>query len=255
MADSKLQIDYMTVAYAVHRLNGIVTPANAAYSAPELAHQLKSSGAKALFISIPLLQTGLEAAKAAGIPNDKIYIVGMPGAEKKDGFVSIEDLIAEGARLPQLDEVKWTTGQGERQTAFLCFSSGTSGLPKAVMISHRNVIANMMQYALHESHGRKLAGVETQSVLGLLPFSHIYALVILAHANVYRGDEVVVLPKFEMPTFLSAIEKFKLAQLYLVRIKCDSHRGRDYLLTFPKGTANYHPYDKELRGMQQIQSR
>lgn len=245
----------MTVAYAVHRLNGIVTPANAAYSAPELAHQLKSSGAKALFISIPLLQTGLEAAKAAGIPNDKIYIVGMPGAEKKDGFVSIEDLVAEGARLPQLDEVKWTTGQGERQTAFLCFSSGTSGLPKAVMISHRNVIANMMQYALHESHGRKLAGVETQSVLGLLPFSHIYALVILAHANVYRGDEVVVLPKFEMPTFLSAIEKFKLAQLYLVRIKCDSHRGRDYLLTFPKGTANYHPYDKELRGMQQIQSR
>lgn len=216
MADSNPQIDYMTVAYSVHRLNGIVTPANAAYSAQELTHQLKTSDAKALFVSVPLLETALEAAKAVGLSHDKIWIVGMPGFEKKDGFVTVEELIAEGARAPKVDELKWAAGQGARQTAFLCFSSGTSGLPKAVMISHRNVIANTMQYALHESLGRKLAGVETQSVLGLLPFSHIYALVIIAHANTYRGDEVVVLPRFEMPTFLSAIERFKLAQLYLV---------------------------------------
>lgn len=214
----------MTVAYAVHRLNGIVTPANAAYSAQELTHQLKTSGAKTLFVSVPLLDTGLEAAKAVGIPKNKIFIVGMPGFEKKDGFVTIEELIAEGAQAPKLDEVKWATGQGARQTAFLCFSSGTSGLPKAVMISHRNVIANTMQYVVHESYGRKLAGVETQGSLGLLPFSHIYALVIIAHGNVYRGDEVVVLPKFDMPTFLSAIEKFKLAQLYLVRKLITRHQ-------------------------------
>lgn len=43
------QIDTMTLAYAIHRLNGIATPANAAYSAPELEFQLKSSGAKVLF--------------------------------------------------------------------------------------------------------------------------------------------------------------------------------------------------------------
>lgn len=238
----------MTVAYAVHRLNGIVTPANAAYSAQELTHQLKTSGAKTLFISVPLLETGLQAAEAAGIPKDKIWIMGMPGFEKKDGFVCIEELIAEGVRAPKLDELIWTTGQGARQTALLCFSSGTSGLPKAVMISHRNVIANMMQYTLHESHGRKLFGVETQSVLGLLPFSHIYALVIIAHANVYRGDEVVVLPKFDMSTFLSAIERFKLAQLYLVRRK--NHpitRKRPALANeSSSGTSDRYSHDKEL---------
>lgn len=84
------------------------------------------------------------------------------------------------------------------------------------MISHVNVIANTMQYAVHETYGRNKFGVDTQSVLGLLPFSHIYGLVIIAHGNVWRGDEVVVLPKFEMPTFLQAIERFKLNHLYLV---------------------------------------
>lgn len=206
----------MTVAYAIHRLNGIVTPANAAYSAPELAHQLKSSGAKALFIGGPQLQVGLEAAKTAGIPNDKIWLMGMPGFEKADGFVTVEELIAEGSDAPELDELKWTRGQGDRQPAFLCYSSGTSGLPKAVMVSHRNVIANSLQYTVFESLSRKKFGVVTQSILGLLPLSHIYGLVVCAHGCPYRGDETVVLPKFEMPTFLSAIEKFKINHLFLV---------------------------------------
>lgn len=127
--DASLQIDYMTVAYAVHRLNGIVTPANAAYSVPELTHQLKSSGAKALFIGVPQLQTGLEAARAAGLPKDRIWIMGSPGFEVADGFVNVEELIAEGTKLSKLDALKWTGGQGARQSAFLCYSSGTSGLP------------------------------------------------------------------------------------------------------------------------------
>lgn len=84
------------------------------------------------------------------------------------------------------------------------------------MISHMNIIANTMQYAVHETYGRQKFGIDTQSVLGLLPFSHIYGLVVVAHGNVWRGDEVVVLPKFEMPTFLKAIERFKLNELYLV---------------------------------------
>lgn len=159
-----------------------------------------------------------------GIPLDKIWIMGSPGFEKADGFVSVEELISEGTQAPKLDELNWASGQGSRQSAYLCFSSGTSGLPKAVMISHQNVIANTMQYCVHESHGRKILGIDTENVLGLLPFSHIYGLVIIAHGCIYRGDAVVVLPKFEMPTFLSAIEKFKLEHLFLVS-DCDaSHR-------------------------------
>lgn len=73
-----------------------------------------------------------------------------------------------------------------------------------------------MQYRWHDSYGRKKFGVETQTGLGLLPFSHIYGLAVVAHGSFYRGDEVIVLPKFEMTSFLSAIEKFKINQLFLV---------------------------------------
>lgn len=77
-------------------------------------------------------------------------------------------------------------------------------------------IANTMQYMAHDSYGRNKNGVETQVALGLLPFSHIYGLVVIAHGSFYRGDEVIVLPKFEMPTFLSAIDKFRINQMFLV---------------------------------------
>jgi acyl-CoA synthetase (AMP-forming)/AMP-acid ligase II len=85
------------------------------------------------------------------------------------------------------------------------------------MISHRNVIANTMQYCIYNQVARAKLGVETEVELGLLPFSHIYGLVVVAHAATWRGDEVIVLPKFELTEFLQAIEKFKINHLPLVR--------------------------------------
>ncbi len=85
------------------------------------------------------------------------------------------------------------------------------------MISHRNVIANTMQLCIYENIARKKAGVETQVELGLLPFSHIYGLVVVAHSATWRGDEVIVLPKFELLDFLGAIERFKINHIPVVR--------------------------------------
>lgn len=127
----------MTVAYAVHKLDGIVTPANAAYSAVELQHQIKSSGATALFTCIPLLETALEAAQGAGIPKERIYILEMPeaftGGKKTVPFKAVDDFISEGKKLPAVESLQWKKGQGGTQTAFLCYSSGTSGLPVSFM--------------------------------------------------------------------------------------------------------------------------
>ncbi|PKS09197.1 hypothetical protein jhhlp_003811 [Lomentospora prolificans] len=205
-------IDYIPVSHAVHRLSGIVTPASAAYSAAELEHQLKSSGARALFTCAPLLETALKAADAASIPRDKIFILEVAGA-RVDGFVAVDDLVREGQQLAELEPLKWHKGQGARQPAYLCYSSGTSGLPKAVMISHRNVIANVLQIKTYESVSREQNKIGSQVALGLLPFSHIYALVVVCHAGTYRGDEVVVLPKFELERLLAAVQKHKIQQM------------------------------------------
>lgn len=88
------------------------------------------------------------------------------------------------------------------------------------MISHLNVISNIMQLTTLESVGRKQFGVATQVELGLLPFSHIYGLVFITHMALYRGDQVIILPKFEFDPFLKAVEKFRIEQLLLVGKPC-----------------------------------
>ncbi|KAF2728759.1 phenylacetyl-CoA ligase-like protein [Polyplosphaeria fusca] len=220
-------LDTLPLAWATHRLGGIQSPANAAYSAAELEYQLKNSGATVLFTCVPLLSIAKEAAKKAGIPDNRIYILDLPkeftgGKTAPNGMKTVDNLISEGEKLPRLEPLAWKSGDGARKTAFLCYSSGTSGLPKGVMISHRNVIANTLQIAAYEKKFRDAKiGVGNQSdyienALGLLPMSHIYGLVVICHASVYRGDGVVVLPKFEFATTLQAIESYKINSLYLV---------------------------------------
>lgn len=154
----------------------------------------------------------------------------------------MDDLIALGKGQRDLEPLRWEKGQGARQTAFLCYSSGTSGLPvscfvvsrqvdemlmkvtwkKGVMISHRNVIANVLQIVTFDNVYRRTKNDPDskynyqENALGLLPLSHIYGLVVIAHSSVYQGDGVIILPKFEINSCLRAIQNFKINTLYLV---------------------------------------
>lgn len=112
--------------------------ANAVFSTAELEQQLRSSIAQVIITCAPLLETALQTAKAVGIPSNKIFILELPAAMNDEilAFRTIEDLISEGRRLPELEPLKWVKGQGARQPAFLCYSSGTSGLPVS-LASHK----------------------------------------------------------------------------------------------------------------------
>lgn len=101
------------------------------------------------------------------------------------------------------------------------------------MISHVNVIANVMQTTAYEKVARQKYGVDTQVGLGLLPLSHIYGLTVIALNSQYRGDEVIILPNFELDSFLAAVHSFKINQLNVVppiliqmfhnKAKCDKY--------------------------------
>ncbi|KAL8725018.1 MAG: hypothetical protein Q9166_007617 [cf. Caloplaca sp. 2 TL-2023] len=211
----------------IHRLSGISSPANAAYSQAELEYQLRLSKSKALFTCQPLLPIALGAASKCNIPGSRVFLLQVPkqllgGQDPPGEFKTVDQLIQEGAGLPALEKLRWEKGQGARQTAFLCYSSGTSGLPKGVKISHRNVISNVLQLTTYESPFRDRLtktgdqNSTTEVAIGLLPQSHIYALVVVCHATIYRGDQVINLPKFELHSYLKAIQQFKINMLYLV---------------------------------------
>ena len=93
---------------------------------------------------------------------------------------------------------------------------------KGVMISHRNVIANVLQLATYEN--ARLEALKRQNgsdyydvVLGLLPLNHIYGLIPVAHLTVFQGGKLVILPKFEIKSFLKAVQDYQIQVLYVVR--------------------------------------
>ncbi|KAL8776821.1 MAG: hypothetical protein Q9213_008120, partial [Squamulea squamosa] len=212
----------------IHRLSGLSSPANAAYSKAELQYQLQSSGSKALFTCLPLLPIALEAASNCNIPRSKVFLLQVPkevsGSQNPpEDIKTVEQLIQEGASLPDLEDLRWEKGQGARQTAFLCYSSGTSGLP---MSTYESPFREPLKQT-----GAQYGGTEV--ALGLLPQSHIYSLVVICHSTTYRGDQVINLPKFELQSYLEAIQRFKINTLYLVppiiitmvknKSKCDQY--------------------------------
>lgn len=96
-----------------------------------------------------------------------------------------------------------------------------NGMQKGVMISHRNVIANSIQICTFEQPYRPTSTQGkpySEVALCLLPQSHIYALVYLCHAVPYRGDSVIVLPKFDLKSYLESIQRFRINILFLVKL-------------------------------------
>lgn len=121
----------MTLNWAIHRLSGVSMPASALLTADELTHQLLISKAKVIFTVASLLETAVESARRCGIPQKRIYICDMADDDddRTSNFTKLSTLFHRGRLIPELEAKIWNPGQSEKQVAFMCFSSGTSGLP------------------------------------------------------------------------------------------------------------------------------
>lgn len=133
-----MQIDSLAVSWATHGLNGVSNHISSTYTVPELVHQLDRVKPLALFTCLPLLGQALEAAATVGLPRQRVFLLEVPymGVSFGDvppGMLTVDALIKEGSHLKPLTLRKWRPGQGERQVAFLCSSSGTSGMPVRLM--------------------------------------------------------------------------------------------------------------------------
>ena len=165
-------IDTPAITWGVHWAGGVVSPANPGYTAEELAFQLKDSGAKALATQKPFLKVAVEAATKAGIPEDRIILMG----DEKDESMRFKHF-SSIRNIAGTNRYRRTKVHPKNDLAFLVYSSGTTGHPKGVMLCHENIISNLLMLKAGEGTNLSWDGGPTgngDNILAFLPFFHIY---------------------------------------------------------------------------------
>ena len=165
-------VDTPAVIWGCHWAGGIVSPANPGYTVDELTFQLKDCGARGLVTQKSVLSVAVEAAKRVGIPEDRIILMGDERDEsmKFKHFLSIRN-VAGTARFRR------TKMNPKDDLAFLVYSSGTTGHPKGVMLTHENIVANILMLKVGEAGNLSWNGESDgkgDKLLTFLPFFHIY---------------------------------------------------------------------------------
>jgi len=206
-------IDTPIVTLGAIWAGGIVSPANPLYTVEELSFQLKDSGAKAIVTQKPYLKIAVEAAHKVGIPENRIILIGSSQdiSRRHRHFTSIQSTGYTG-------QYAKTPIRPKEDLAFLVYSSGTTGLPKGVCLTHHNIVANILQAEYVEGsqwapHGGYDGKGEKQ--LGVLPFFHIYGLTCVVLSSVYSGWQLVVLERFDMEKALQAIQNYRITFMYI----------------------------------------
>lgn len=207
--------------YGILYAGGIVVMTNPLYTEREIAYQMKNSGAKVILamdilyprISKVIKDTELENVIITGIkeylpfPKNMIY----PFIQKKQYGISVKvehrgtnHLFSEIMKIASTN-VKETEFDFENDLALLQYTGGTTGSPKGVMLSHKNLISNatMCDKWLYKTKN----GEET--VLGIIPLFHVYGLTTVLILSVMQGNKMVLLPKFDPETALKTINKQK----------------------------------------------
>ncbi|MCX4744673.1 AMP-binding protein [Kitasatospora sp. NBC_01287] len=195
-------IAYPVALYAAGRAGATVTTVSSLATPQELAGQLRDSGARWILtvsallpVSLAATEGGGEGAGEGGKEVREIILLDQGGPAR---YRTLADLRATTAPLPEVAIDPAT------DLAVLPYSSGTTGLPKGVMLTHRSVATNLAQIEAVE------AGVPGERVIAVLPFFHIYGLVILLHRPLLAGATVVVLPRFDLEQFLRTIQEQRI---------------------------------------------
>jgi len=192
--------EYALIFHGVIRAGATNTTANPLYTSHELAHQLTDSGAKMLFTVDAFLENSRTAAAEVGLDPKNIIVVGESDGEE----TTLLEFRDEGGEEPHPDI------DPEKDLAVLPYSSGTTGLPKGVMLSHRNLIANTLQT------GEAIPVTEDDTTIGVLPFFHIYGMTVIMNLGLRSGATIVTMPRFDLEGFLGLIEEKGVTIIYVV---------------------------------------
>ena len=181
--------EYPVVFLGVARSGAASTTLNPAYTSHEIRAQLSDSGASVVVTG----PESLDKARAAIGPGVRLVVLG-------DAFgdaLGLDDLLRTAGPAPGVDL------DPAEDLAALPYSSGTTGLPKGVMLTHRNLVANAMQSAPFYTGADDV-------VLAVAPFFHIMGMAVVMLAGLSRGATLVTMPRFDFAQSLRAIEEHRV---------------------------------------------
>jgi len=194
-------VTYPIAFHGIALAGGIVTTVNPTYTAEELASQIDDSKARFLITLGSCLEKARAAAEAAGGVEE---IFTFDGA---DGTTPFAELMAgpEIEDIPSIDPMK--------DLVALPYSSGTTGVSKGVMLSHHNLVANMCQLdGMQNNRGFR----EGDRFLAVLPFFHIYGLLVIMNWVLSHGAAIVVMTRFDLEDFLRILQDRGVTYAHLV---------------------------------------
>ena len=189
--------EYAIAIHGVATLGGIVTPINPLYTSYEIAQQLKDASARFIVTAATCVDKVKEAARETNV--EEIFVFG-----EAPGATSFNTLLQPNGPAPEVDI------DPLHDLVVLPYSSGTTGLPKGVMLTHHNLVANIKQM-----EGLQYFA-ESDTLICVLPLFHIYGLVVVLNMGLYTGSTVVTMPRFELESFLKAAQDYEVTLAHLV---------------------------------------
>ena len=187
---------------------GTVSTCNPQYTAEELAYQFKNSNSKYVATIPALLPTIKEAASKSGCV-EKFIVLSDEGGLGEDDTITYQSLV-ENSGLRFSHDV---TLDAKEDAALIPYSSGTTGHPKGVVLTHYNVSSNIMQL----THSQEVLGdFYSGYLLAVLPFFHGSGMLFTMLSGLYKGSTEIIMPKFEPKLFLSLIERYKITSMNIV---------------------------------------
>ena len=189
--------EYAVAFFGVSTAGGVSTTINPLYTVPELKAQLSDAGAKFLVTIPAFLENAREAVKGTAVT--EIFVFG-----EADGATPFAALMTAGSVPPVI------ALDPRDDLVALPYSSGTTGLPKGVMLTHHNLVSNLAQtHAVEEL-------TEQAVLIGILPFYHIYGMVVIMSGALRAGATIVTMPRFELEQFLELLQTHGVTMAYLV---------------------------------------